>query len=109
MNRMPCIISITNNLRFNVSTLLELKAGKLLHERNLKLSLAESCTGGLIGNRITDIAGSSEYFSGGVVAYAYEAKVELLGVTWDTLNSHGAVSRQTVLEMARGARKALNT
>jgi len=92
-----------------VSISLEIKIGKLLQQRNLKLSLAESCTGGLIGNRITDIAGSSEYFLGGVVAYAYEAKVALLGVTWNTLNLHGAVSQQTVTEMARGARKVLNT
>jgi PncC family amidohydrolase len=108
MNHMPCIISITKGLRFNVSTSLEIQIGKLLQQRNLKLSLAESCTGGLIGNRITDIAGSSEYFLGGVVAYAYEAKVALLGVTWDTLNSHGAVSQQTVTEMARGARRIMN-
>src|SRR5215211_2983271 len=105
---MPCIISITNYLRFNVSILLEIQVGKLLHERNLKLSLAESCTGGLIGNRITDIPGSSEYFVGGVVAYAYEAKAALLGVSWDTLNAQGAVSQQTVFEMAQGARRALS-
>jgi len=91
-----------------VSTSLEITVGKFLQERNLTLSLAESCTGGLIGDRITDIAGSSEYFLGGVVAYAYEAKVALLGVSWNTLNTHGAVSQQTVFEMARGARKAMN-
>src|SRR5215208_3840434 len=109
MNHMPCIISITKHLRFNVSISLEIKIGKLLQQRNLKLSLAESCTGGLIGNRITDIPGSSEYFLGGIVAYAYEAKVALLGVSWDTLNTKGAVSRETVLEMARGARRVLDT
>jgi PncC family amidohydrolase len=53
------------------------------------------------------VAGSSDYFLGGVVAYAYEAKVAALGVSWDTLRAHGAVSRETVLEMARGARQAL--
>jgi len=88
---------------------LEIEAGGLLHQRNLRLSLAESCTGGLIGNRITDVPGSSEYFIGSIVAYAYEAKAALLGVSWDTLNTYGAVSRETVLEMARGARNALNT
>lgn len=88
---------------------LEFQVGILLRERNLKLALAESCTGGLIGNRLTDVPGSSEYFLGSIVAYAYEAKVSLLGVSWDTLNAHGAVSRETVLEMARGARSALNT
>ena len=82
----------------------EIQIGKVLQERGLKLVLAESCTGGLVGSRITDVPGSSEYFLGGVVAYAYEAKVDLLGVSWDTLNTRGAVSRETVLEMARGVR-----
>jgi len=93
----------------NVENLLEIRVGKILHERNMKLALAESCTGGLVGDRITDIPGSSEYFLGGIVAYAYEAKVALLGVSWDTLNTKGAVSRETVLEMARGARRVLDT
>ena len=88
---------------------LDLQVGSLLKERGLKLALAESCTGGLVGDRITNISGSSEYFLGGVVAYAYEAKVALLGVSWDTLNSKGAVSRETVLEMARGAQRALDS
>jgi len=88
---------------------LEMETGDLLHERGLRLALAESCTGGLIGNRITDVPGSSEYFIGSIVAYAYEAKVALLDVSWDTLNTLGAVSRETVLEMAHGARNALNT
>jgi PncC family amidohydrolase len=86
---------------------LEIQVGQLLHERGLKLVLAESCTGGLLGSRITDVPGSSEYFLGGVVAYAYEAKVDLLGVSWDTLNTKGAVSRETVLEMARGIRNLM--
>ena len=86
---------------------LELQVGHLLHERGLKLVLAESCTGGLLGSRITDVPGSSEYFLGSVVAYAYEAKAALLGVSWDTLNTKGAVSRETVLEMARGVRNLL--
>ena len=92
-----------------VSDSLEAQVGKRLKEQGLKLSLAESCTGGLIGDRITNLPGSSEYFMGSVVAYAYEAKVALLGVSWDTLNSRGAVSHETVLEMARGARKVLST
>jgi PncC family amidohydrolase len=87
-----------------VAELLEIEVGRLLQERGLKLVLAESCTGGLLGSRITDVPGSSEYFLGGVVAYAYEAKGDILGVSWDTLNSRGAVSRETVLEMARGMR-----
>jgi PncC family amidohydrolase len=92
-----------------VADTLEAHVGKRLKEKGLKLSLAESCTGGLIGDRITNLPGSSEYFMGSVVAYAYEAKVALLGVAWDTLNSRGAVSHETVLEMARGARKAMST
>lgn len=86
---------------------LEIQVGRLLQERGLKLVLAESCTGGLLGSRITDVPGSSEYFLGSVVAYAYEAKAELLRVSWDTLNTRGAVSRETVLEMAKGARDLL--
>ena len=88
----------------NVPNSVEIQIGKLLQERGLKLVLAESCTGGLVGSRITDVPGSSEYFLGGVVAYAYDAKVDLLGVSWDTLNTKGAVSRETVLEMASGVR-----
>jgi PncC family amidohydrolase len=86
---------------------LEILIGDLLRERGLKLATAESCTGGLVSDRITNVPGSSDYFLGGVVAYAYEAKVALLGVSWGTLAQYGAVSRETVLEMARGARKAL--
>ena len=81
----------------------EVLIGTLLRERGLKLVTAESCTGGLIGSRITDVPGSSEYFLGGIVAYAYEVKVALLNVTWDTLKAYGAVSRETVFEMAKGA------
>ena len=88
---------------------LEIETGNILRQRGLKLALAESCTGGLIGNRITDVPGSSEYFIGGIVAYAYEAKVALLNVSWDILHTYGAVSKETVLQMARGARDALST
>lgn len=86
----------------------EILIGNILRERGFKLVAAESCTGGLIGSRITDVPGSSEYFLGSIVAYAYKVKVALLDVSWDTLNSHGAVSREAVLEMARGARRRLN-
>lgn len=86
---------------------LELRIGNILRQRHATLGTAESCTGGLISHRITDVPGSSEYFAGGIVAYSYEAKVALLNVSWDTLNTKGAVSKETVLEMARGARQAL--
>ena len=86
---------------------IEFRIGNFLRQLGLKLATAESCTGGLISDRITDIPGSSDYFIGGIVAYSYEAKVALLNVSWDTLNKKGAVSPETVLEMAQGARKAL--
>lgn len=85
-----------------MTDLLEAQIGDLLRTRKLKLATAESCTGGLIASRITDVPGSSDYFIGGVVSYAYEAKVSLLHVSWTTLNTFGAVSRETVVEMARG-------
>ncbi len=87
--------------------LLERKVAGLLGARGFKIATAESCTGGLIGHRLTNIPGSSDYYLGGVVAYAYQAKVTLLGVSWETLGKHGAVSRETVLEMAHGIRAAL--
>ena len=86
---------------------LELKIGQILAERGQKVVFAESCTGGLIGHRITNIPGSSEYYLGSITAYAYEAKVKWLDVSWDTLKAHGAVSREVVLEMAKGVRDAL--
>jgi len=86
---------------------MEVQIGRMLRVRGLKLAVAESCTGGMVADRITDVPGSSDYFVGGIVAYAYEAKVAVLGVSWETLRAHGAVSRETVLEMARGALKAL--
>jgi PncC family amidohydrolase len=88
---------------------IEVTIGKLLRKSGLRLSVAESCTGGLLCDRITDVLGSSDYFIGGFISYAYEAKVKALGVSWDTLKAYGAVSRETVLEMARGAHKALDT
>jgi len=86
---------------------LEALVGQALRQRGLTLALAESCTGGLIGHRLTNVPGSSDYFLGGIVAYAYDAKERLLGVHHRTLYEHGAVSRETALEMARGARLAL--
>lgn len=85
---------------------LETLVGQLLREKDLNLATAESCTGGMVADRITNVPGSSDYFLGGVVAYAYEAKVALLKVSWDTLTAVGAVSQEVVIEMARGARMA---
>jgi len=89
---------------------LELSAelGGLLRERGWNCATAESCTGGLIGSWITSLAGSSDYFPGGIVAYSNGAKTRLLGVSQSTLDAVGAVSRECALEMASGARQAFN-
>ncbi len=86
---------------------IEVKIGKLLRQQGLTLALAESCTGGLVSHLITNVPGSSDYYLGGVTAYAYQAKELLLGVNHETLVKHGAVSQQTALEMARGVRRVL--
>lgn len=86
---------------------LEVIVGEMLRERGLQLVLAESCTGGLVGHWITNVPGSSEYYLGSVTAYAYEAKRRLLGVQQSTLDRYGAVSRECVIEMARGVRASL--
>ena len=78
-----------------------------LRERGMTLACAESCTGGLIAKRITDLAGCSDVFLGGCVTYANEAKEKLIGVKHEMLESYGAVSEQTAREMAKGVRFAL--
>src|SRR5713101_4877675 len=77
---------------------------KLYTDKKLKLAVAESCTGGLIGHRLTNIAGSSKFLLGDFVTYTNELKQGILGVRAETLKAHGAVSEQCVLEMAAGAR-----
>ena len=79
------------------------QVGEHLRERHDSLVTAESCTGGWIAKSVTDIAGSSDWFDCGMVAYSYEAKQALLGVRPQTLESEGAVSRETVIEMVSGA------
>ena len=96
------LFGFTNAKGDEMDETLERNIGQLLLQKALTLAAAESCTGGLIGHRVTNIPGSSEYYLGSVTAYAYEAKVRLLGVQWDTLNKYGAVSDETVAEMARG-------
>jgi PncC family amidohydrolase len=96
--------------RYNIADMAETdeeRIGRLLVERGWQLGLAESCTGGLVGHLITNIPGSSDYFSGGVIAYSNAAKQSMLGVSSQTLAKRGAVSRECALEMARGARSAL--
>jgi PncC family amidohydrolase len=84
---------------------LEYIVANLLRQRGWRLAVAESCTGGLVGHRMTNVPGSSTYYLGSVTAYAYEAKVRLLGVKWESLEKHGAVSEKVVLEMALGVRR----
>ena len=88
---------------------LEERIGAGLQELSLTLSVAESCTGGLVGSRLTDVAGSSIYFLGGMIAYSNDAKVKLLAVRRETLAAHGAVSEETAREMAEGVRKCFGT
>ena len=81
---------------------LEAVIGKLLKERNLKVAVAESCTGGHVANLLTNIGGSSEYFERGIVSYSNAAKVELLKVNEDAIAEHGAVSLEVARQMAEG-------
>ncbi len=83
--------------------------GEQLIQHRLTLSLAESCTGGLLASILTDIPGSSHYVAGGVVSYSNEAKMQVLGVRPETLEAHGAVSAETAAEMARGVRALLHS
>ena len=86
---------------------LEEKIGRILAGRSLTLGTAESCTGGLIAGRITNVAGSSEYFEGGFVTYSNRVKTLFLGVPEKTIESSGAVSAATAAAMARGAGERL--
>jgi len=87
----------------NNDTLEEVLGLKLI-EQKLTIATAESCTGGLISKRLTDIAGSSEYFLGSITAYSNQLKTSLLDVPMDIINAHGAVSEETALKMANGVR-----
>jgi len=91
------------------ATSLEEVVGKLLRERGLTVALAESCTGGLVAHRLTNVPGSSAYVVGGAVTYANSAKERVLGVRAGTLAAHGAVSEETAAEMAAGARHTFGT
>ncbi len=87
---------------------LEQEIGKLLRRKGLTLGVVESATGGLISHRITNVAGSSEYYKGSVTAYSNEVKIKVIGVKEGTIIKYGAVSHQVVEEMAQGGRKALD-
>ncbi len=88
---------------------LEKLIGNLLRENGWTLSIAESCTGGLICDRITNVPGSSDYFEGGMVNYSNELKARHLGIPLKYIKRYGAVSPQVAKKMAEGVRKAFNT
>lgn len=88
---------------------LEEVVGNLLRRAGLTVSLAESCTGGLLGNRLTDVSGSSDYFVGGVVAYSNSIKNRILGVSQEILDNFGAVSEPCAKAMAKGVRELYQT
>lgn len=91
-------------MKIETVTALAAAVGGTLAEKGMTIAVAESCTGGLIANLITDIPGSSRYFERGVVSYSDRSKEELLGVSARTLTEHGAVSREVAIEMAEGMR-----
>src|SRR5688572_16920571 len=105
--------TIRNEIRINLGTYIYAEGDKTLEEvigglfinKRRTLALAESCTGGYISHRVTRIAGSSAYYYGGAVTYSNQAKIHFLGVRPETLDEHGAVSRQTALEMSAGIKE----
>lgn len=92
-----------------MTELLEAQVGALLLARHWTICAAESCTGGLVMHRLTNIAGSSAYVLGGIVSYSNAAKQKLLGVHESTLIAYGAVSEQTAAEMVQGVRAVFDT
>lgn len=89
--------------------MLEEDLGRLLKELKLTLSTAESCTGGGVAAKIVSVPGSSAYFKGGIVAYSNEIKERLLQVSPQTLKQYGAVSKETVMEMVKGAMNTMDS
>lgn len=102
-------ILVQDNLVTNIDEPLEQVIGKLLLSKNKTVSTAESCTGGYIASLLTAKAGASNYYSGSVVSYSYQAKEDLLQVNKNTLQNLGAVSEEVVTEMAKGALKNIGT
>lgn len=97
------MIDISKDLESKIISL-----GEKLKSENLKLVTAESCTGGMIGAVLTSVAGSSDWFNGGIISYSNRMKSKLLSVSNKTIKDHGAVSGETVEEMAYGATLSLN-
>ncbi len=96
------ICFLTKNILKIISASNEKEIGKILTQKKLSVSCAESCTGGLLSSRLTDISGSSNYINQNFVTYANEAKINILGVNNETINKFGVVSEQVALEMAEG-------
>lgn len=108
VHRVKVMNKLFENIKYNLhknSIKTEEALGRLLKEKSLTVSTAESCTGGLVASRITDISGSSEYFKEAYVTYANEIKHKNLGVSNETLEKYGAVSSECAFEMAQGLSK----
>ncbi len=108
IEKLKMIVPSKNIFGYNQDTMAGV-TGRLLIGSNATVGVAESCTGGYIAHLITSNPGSSAYFKGGIVAYANEVKISVLGVKAETLAAHGAVSREVAVEMAYGAKKILQT
>ncbi len=89
--------------------MIEHTVAHILTRKKLTLSIAESCTGGLVSHSLTNIAGSSKFFICGISAYSNETKIKILGVSADTIKKHGAVSKETALELANNVRHLTKT
>jgi nicotinamide-nucleotide amidase len=95
--------------RSNLDVDIERAIGDLLRAKGWTLSIAESCTGGLVSDRITNVSGSSDYFEGGMVTYSIRAKARYLAIPLQYIERYGAVSAQVARRMAQGVRKAFHT
>lgn len=100
---------IDTNLLIESEDSLEVVLGTILKSKKLSISLAESCSGGYLAHLLTTVSGASQYFKGSIVSYADSAKIDLLNVSSSSIDEYGAVSKQVVEEMAKGAISALNT
>ncbi len=104
----PKPIELENELENEIHAISQKLHEKLLYKK-LTLSLAESCTGGMIQEMITSNSGASEYFMGGIVSYSNQAKINVLKVKSETISKFGAVSKETAIEMAKGAKEIFRT
>ncbi len=89
--------------------MIENSVARILTKKRLTLALAESCTGGLVADSLTNIPGSSKYFTLGIIAYANEAKIQLLNIPAEVLKQHGAVSKETALLLAKNVKQLGHT